>query len=65
MRESVVLVVVALGVPVIVGAVVVGYVTAAYNRLVASRNRVREGWSGIEVTLNRRAYLVPTLVETV
>ena len=65
MRESVVLVVVALGVPVIVGAVVVGYVTAAYNRLVASRNRVREGWSGIEVTLKRRANLVPNLVETV
>jgi LemA protein len=36
-----------------------------YNRLVASRNMVEEGWSGIDVQLKRRADLIPNLVETV
>lgn len=65
MPATLLLVAIAIGIPVIIGAVVVGYGMAAYNRLVASRNRVREGWSGIEVTLKRRANLVPNLVETV
>jgi LemA protein len=36
-----------------------------YNRLVTLRNMVREGWSGIDVQLMRRAALIPNLVETV
>ena len=36
-----------------------------FNRLVRERNLVREGWSGIDVQLRRRADLVPALVETV
>lgn len=36
-----------------------------YNRLVAARNLVEEGWSGIDVQLRRRANLVPNLIETV
>ncbi len=36
-----------------------------YNRLVRLRNLVKEGWSGIEVQLKRRASLIPNLVETV
>ncbi len=38
---------------------------ATYNRLVRSRNRVREAWSEIDVELRRRASLVPNLVESV
>jgi len=38
---------------------------AAYNRLVRSRERTREAWSGIDVQLTRRADLVPALVEVV
>ncbi len=38
---------------------------ATYNRLVRSRNRVREAWSGIDVELRLRASLVPNLVESV
>ena len=41
------------------------YAIATYNRLVRQRNLVREGWSGIDVQLQRRADLVPNLVETV
>jgi LemA protein len=36
-----------------------------FNRLVRERNLVREGWSGVDVQLRRRADLVPALVETV
>ncbi len=41
------------------------YAILALNRLVRQRNVVREGWSGVEVQLKRRADLVPNLVETV
>lgn len=35
------------------------------NSMIASRNRVEEAWSGIDVQLKRRHDLVPNLVETV
>jgi LemA protein len=37
----------------------------ARNSIIASRNRVDEAWSGIDVQLKRRHDLVPNLVETV
>jgi LemA protein len=46
-------------------AVAVIYAVAVFNRLVRLRNMAREGWSGIDVQLKRRADLVPNLVETV
>jgi LemA protein len=45
--------------------VVVIMFVGMYNRLVRSRNRVKEAWSGIDVQLRRRSSLVPNLVETV
>lgn len=36
-----------------------------YNGLVSARLRVREGWSAIDVQLQRRSSLIPTLVESV
>src|SRR6187399_2794973 len=36
-----------------------------YNRLVALRNQVKNGWSQIDVQLQRRYDLIPNLVETV
>jgi LemA protein len=36
-----------------------------YNRLVRLRNEVGTGWSNIDVQLQRRADLIPNLVETV
>ena len=41
------------------------YGVLTYNRLVRHANLVREGWSGIDVQLRRRANLIPNLVETV
>ncbi|MBP6601356.1 MAG: LemA family protein, partial [Verrucomicrobiales bacterium] len=43
---------------------IVGFVVG-YNRLVRFRNRMREGWSGIEVQLKRRHDLIPNLVSAV
>jgi LemA protein len=52
---------------VIVGlALVVGlFYILIRNSIIASRNRVDESWSGIDVQLKRRHDLVPNLVESV
>ncbi|HZA57953.1 MAG TPA: LemA family protein [Solirubrobacterales bacterium] len=52
---------------VIVGLVVLVAViyTLIRNSIIASRNRVDEAWSGIDVQLKRRHDLVPNLVESV
>lgn len=52
---------------VVVGIVALGmiFLALSYNRLVMFRNRMREGWSGVEVQLKRRHELIPQLVEIV
>ncbi|WP_103019217.1 LemA family protein [Salinibacter altiplanensis] len=49
--------------------VVLGFVgcgaTSSYNRLVQNDERVREAWSNLQTTYQRRADLIPNLVETV
>lgn len=42
-----------------------GVLAWLYNSLVNLRNRVKNAWSQIDVQLNRRADLIPNLVETV
>lgn len=37
----------------------------SYNKLVSSREKVREGWSGMDVQLKRRSNVVENLVNTV
>jgi LemA protein len=41
------------------------FLFTTFNRLVAMRNGVRNGWSDIDVQLTRRHDLVPNLVESV
>lgn len=50
---------------VIIGIIVlVGlFVVVLYNRLVAGKNQVENGWSQIDVQLKRRHDLIPNLVE--
>ncbi|HEY5503109.1 MAG TPA: LemA family protein [Candidatus Anoxymicrobiaceae bacterium] len=43
----------------------IGYIILLFNRLVSYRNRVDNAWHQIDVQLNRRADLIPNLVETV
>ncbi|MCZ6860566.1 MAG: LemA family protein [Alphaproteobacteria bacterium] len=45
--------------------VVGGFVALLYNRLVAGKNQVENGWSQIDVQLKRRHDLIPNLVEVV
>lgn len=46
-------------------AAVAIFVWFTYNQLVTAKQRVEESWAGIDVQLQRRANLIPTLVETV
>jgi LemA protein len=52
---------------ILVGALVILLLLAAYgyNRLVRLRNEVGTGWANIDVQLQRRADLIPNLVEAV
>jgi LemA protein len=52
---------------IIVAIVLIGvlYYIGKRNGIIASRNRVDESWSGIDVQLKRRHDLVPNLVESV
>lgn len=52
---------------VIIGLLVVGgiFFAVLYNRLVAGKNQVENGWSQIDVQLKRRHDLIPNLVEVV
>jgi LemA protein len=52
---------------IIVAAVVLlaGGIALLYNGLVRKRNQVENAWHQIDVQLNRRADLIPNLVETV
>ena len=55
-----------MGLPIIIILVLLaGLVIWIYNRLVAARQLVDNGWSDIEVQLKRRADLIPQLVTTV
>ena len=40
-------------------------IIALYNGLVKARNKVKNAWAQIDVQLNRRADLIPNLIETV
>ncbi|MEM8875666.1 MAG: LemA family protein [Planctomycetota bacterium] len=50
---------------IVVLVVLIGVVAGIYNRLVRLRQRVRNGFSQIDVQLKRRHDLIPNLVETV
>ena len=45
--------------------ILIAWVVSAYNTLVRLRNKVRNGWSQIDVQLKRRFDLIPNLAETV
>jgi LemA protein len=46
-------------------ALLVVFAAVGYNRLVRLRNEADTGWANIDVQLQRRADLIPNLVETV
>ena len=46
-------------------ALIVWFMVITYNKLVRSRNKVRNAFAQIETHLQRRFDLIPNLVETV
>jgi len=56
---------VVIGVLVLVGLLVIGAMIGARNTLVTEREAVNGAWSQVDVALQRRADLIPNLVETV
>ncbi len=44
---------------------IVAYLVYVYNKLIVLRNRIKNAWRQIDVLLQRRANLIPNLVETV
>jgi len=57
--------IIALIVVVVIVLIAVFWYIATRNGIIASRNRVEESWSGIDVQLKRRHDLIPNLVNTV
>ena len=49
----------------VLGGWAVGWVWMVYNSMVHLRQRVRQGWSNVDVQLKRRADLIPRLVKIV
>ena len=49
----------------IIVVVVISFVISIYNNLVGLKQKVKNGWSQIDVQLQRRFDLIPNLVETV
>ena len=45
--------------------IILAAIVLLYNGLVTARNKVKNAWAQIDVQLNRRADLIPNLVETV
>jgi LemA protein len=45
--------------------VILIYTIAVFNGLITAQQRVKEGWSDIDVQLKRRYDLIPNLIETV
>jgi LemA protein len=56
---------VVIGVLVLIALVTVGWAAGARNTLVTERESVNGAWSQVDVALQRRADLIPNLVETV
>ncbi|MDP4132860.1 MAG: LemA family protein [Bacillota bacterium] len=49
----------------VIVAIIVIYIIAAYNNLITLKNRAENGWAQIDTQLQRRFDLIPNLVETV
>lgn len=50
---------------IIIVILLIVFIISLYNGLVKAKNRVKNAWAQIDVQLNRRADLIPNLIETV
>jgi LemA protein len=59
------IVLIVLGAIILLGLIVFGWLRSSYNGFVTSEEAVKKAWSDVETTYQRRADLIPNLVETV
>src|SRR5215472_7809049 len=65
MRRGTLVLLVVIGVIVIAGLFVYGSFKSAQNQMVQKEEAVKSSWSQVDINLQRRADLIPNLVETV
>ncbi|MDM7917360.1 MAG: LemA family protein [Candidatus Eisenbacteria bacterium] len=65
MKRGTITLLVVLGIVAIVVLGIVGFVQRTYNGLVQSDEQVKASWAQVQTVLQRRADLIPNLVETV
>jgi len=65
MRRGLLVLLGILGVFVVIGLLIYGSFVSAQNQLVKKDEQVKTSWSDVDVQLQRRADLIPNLVETV
>jgi LemA protein len=65
MRRGLLVVLAVVGVFLLIGALIYGSFVSAQNQLVSKDEAVKTSWSDVDVQLQRRADLIPNLVETV
>jgi LemA protein len=65
MKRGTIILLVVLGLLVIIGMSLYGFVKGSYNALVSGDEGVKGAWAQVETQLQRRYDLIPNLVETV
>jgi LemA protein len=65
MKKGLIAVLIIVGVLVVLGLIVFGQYIGVRNTLVAKNESVKAAWSQVDIVLQRRADLIPNLVETV
>jgi LemA protein len=65
MKRSTIIILVVVGVIVVIGLIIGGWVTGTYNSLVGLDEQVNQQWSQVQNQYQRRADLIPNLVEVV
>ncbi|MBI5475319.1 MAG: LemA family protein [Ignavibacteriales bacterium] len=65
MKKSSIILLAVLGVIVVVGLMIFGWLTGTYNSLVKSDEGINQGWAQVQNQYQRRLDLIPNLVEVV
>ena len=65
MKKGFLILGIALGVFIVLGLAIFGWVQGTYNRMVVMDEQVNNAWAQVETVLQRRYDLIPNLVETV
>ncbi len=65
MKRSTIIILSVLGVLILLGIIIIGWATGTYNSLVRLDEQTKQAWSQVQNQYQRRADLIPNLVEVV